>query len=174
MLGTPRSMQISRTTLLHTSQPELWDPALQHRAFVWMYRRCLRSCRLMGAFVNSPLPPVPASSSCAARPLRSADVTPLPRYYEPSRHRLAFGPTSRWMPVIRPILLRRFLGGARTISPVARHALVTVLSLTTPPECRAASVRLRRAMLPSPQTRKLGLRGFLFRGHLAFTSVTAR
>jgi len=45
----------------------------------------------MGAFVNSPLPPVPAPSSCAARPLRSADVTPLPRYYEPSRHRLAFG-----------------------------------------------------------------------------------
>ena len=71
-------------------------------------------------------------------------------------------------------LLHRFLDGARTVSPVARHALVTVLSLTTPTECRAASVRLRRAMLPSPQTRKLGLRGFLFRGHLGFTYVTAR
>jgi len=44
----------------------------------------------MGAFINSPLPPVPAPSPCAARPLRSADVTPLHRYYEPSRHRLAF------------------------------------------------------------------------------------
>ena len=28
-------------------------------------------------------------TSCAARPLRSVGITPLPRYYEPSRHRLA-------------------------------------------------------------------------------------
>ena len=32
-------------------------------------------------------------------------------------------------PVIRPTLLRRFLGGTRTASPVARHFLVTVLPL---------------------------------------------
>ncbi len=32
-------------------------------------------------------------------------------------------------PVIRPILLRRFLDGTRTASPVARHVLVTVLPL---------------------------------------------
>src|SRR5580698_1320352 len=32
-------------------------------------------------------------------------------------------------PVIRPTLLRRFLTGTRRASPVARHALVTVLSL---------------------------------------------
>ena len=32
-------------------------------------------------------------------------------------------------PVIRPTLLRRFLDGTRTASPVARHALVTVLPL---------------------------------------------
>ena|SRR5215468_88288 len=31
-----------------------------------------------------------APTTCAARSLRSADVTPLHRYYEPSRHRLAF------------------------------------------------------------------------------------
>ena len=32
-------------------------------------------------------------------------------------------------PVIRPTLLRRFRGGTRTASPVARHVLVTVLPL---------------------------------------------
>src|SRR5208283_2650808 len=32
-------------------------------------------------------------------------------------------------PVIRPTLLRRFLAGTRRASPVARHVLVTVLSL---------------------------------------------
>ena len=32
-------------------------------------------------------------------------------------------------PVIRPTLLRRFLDGTRTASPVARHVLVTVLPL---------------------------------------------
>ena len=33
------------------------------------------------------------------------------------------------LPVIRPTLLHRFLDGARTVSPVARHVLATVLSL---------------------------------------------
>src|SRR5580698_4525076 len=32
-------------------------------------------------------------------------------------------------PVIRPTLLQRFLAGTRRASPVARHVLVTVLSL---------------------------------------------
>src|SRR5262252_4806272 len=57
------------------------------------------------------------------------------------------------MPVIRPLLLHRFLGGTRTVSPVAQHVLVTVLSLPTPPECHVASVSLRRSMLPSLRTR---------------------
>src|SRR5215813_4437274 len=56
-------------------------------------------------------------------------------------------------------LLHRFLDGARTASPVAQHVLVTVLSQTTPPECRAVSVSLRRVMLPSLDNRKLGLQG---------------
>ena len=55
-------------------------------------------------------------------------------------------------------LLRRFLDGARTVSPVARHVLVTVLSLTTPPECYDASASLRRTILPLPRSRGLGLR----------------
>ena len=38
-----------------------------------------------------------------------------------------------------PDLLHRLLDGTRTVSPVARHALVTVLPLTTPPEWQTAS-----------------------------------
>src|SRR2546422_11437975 len=90
----------------------------------------------------SPLPPVlsenmqnsrapslhghyPASSLLRTRP-------------SPSRLR----PISREDPVIRPTLLRRFRGGTRRGSPVARCVLVTVLSLLTPPECPPASPRL--------------------------------
>jgi hypothetical protein len=37
-----------------------------------------------------------------------------------------------------------------------------VLPLTTPPECRAASASLLHAMLPSLDTRELGLRSLFF------------
>src|SRR5207248_2641015 len=47
-------------------------------------------------------------------------------------------------PVIRPTLLHRLLDRARTVSPVARHALATVLSL---PPCRARSHVLRLPLL---------------------------
>src|SRR6266404_4924283 len=55
-----------------------------------MYSLRLRSCRLTGAFVISPLPPFLIKTACAAGPLRSAGITPLLRYYGPGRHRLAF------------------------------------------------------------------------------------
>src|SRR5215470_19586603 len=45
----------------------------------------------MGAFIISPLPPVLAKTCCAARLLRSTGITPLLRYSEPNRHRLAVG-----------------------------------------------------------------------------------
>src|SRR5215471_6754932 len=70
------------------------------------------------------------------------------------------------LPVIRPTLLHRFLDGARTVSPVARHVLATVLSLPPrrsdmPPRSVCAHV-----MLPSPDQRGLGLRIIFFgRGH---------
>src|SRR3989442_401591 len=65
-------------------------------------------------------------------------VTPLRRCSGPSRHRLAFSrfPGSAGYTTD---LLHRLLDGTRTVSPVARHALVTVLPLTTPPEWQAAS-----------------------------------
>src|SRR3954447_11843887 len=55
-----------------------------------MYSLRLRSCRLMGAFVISPLPPLLNQTRYAARPLGSASITPPLRYYGPSRRRLAF------------------------------------------------------------------------------------
>src|ERR1700757_5326927 len=59
-------------------------------AFALTYRLLLRSCKPMGAFVISPLPPVLLEPLQTAGPLRSTDITPLPRYYEPLRDPLVF------------------------------------------------------------------------------------
>src|ERR1700730_5747405 len=61
-------------------------------------------------------------------------------------------------PVIRLTCSTDFRDGTRTVSPVARHVLVTVLPLTTPPEWQAVSVSPQPVMLPSPRSRGLGLR----------------
>lgn len=65
-------------------------------------------------------------------------------------------------PVMRSTLLRRFLDGTRTASPVAWHVLVTVLSL--PPRQRDVPHQIvwRHILLPSSDTRKLGLLGLFF------------
>ena len=70
-------------------------------------------------------------------------------------------------PVMRSTLLRRFLDGTRTASPVAWHVLVTVLSL--PPRQRDVPHQIvwRHILLPSSDTRKRGLWGLFFcRGYL--------
>ena len=60
-------------------------------AFLLPYSRPdLRSCRLLDAFIIRPCLTVLTTTSCAARSLRSTGVTPLPSYYRPSRHPLAF------------------------------------------------------------------------------------
>ena len=60
-------------------------------AFLLPYSRPdLRSCRLLDAFIIRPCLTVLTTTSCAARPLHSTGVTPLPSYYGPSRHPLAF------------------------------------------------------------------------------------
>jgi hypothetical protein len=59
-------------------------------AFALTYILRLRSCRVMGEFVISPLLSLSTKSLCAAGPPRSTGVTPLQRYYGPSRHRLVF------------------------------------------------------------------------------------
>lgn len=92
---------------------------------------------------------------------RSTGITPLPRYYGPIRHPLAFDrfPGS---PVIRPTFLRRFLAGARRASPVALCLLAIVPTSATPPVCLSASARLRKNMLPSQSVQLLGLRISIF------------
>ena len=116
----------------------------------------------MGAFLISPLPPLLLEPLQTAGLLRSTGVTPFPRYYRPSRFPLA----DHRLPGVAGYtasLLRRFLDGTRRVFPVAQHDLVTVLSLPTPPKCFAASVLLRRPMLPSPESCQPSLDA-----HLAF------
>ena len=58
--------------------------------FALTYSLGRRSCRSIGAFIISPLPPMLTKTTCAVRSLRSTGVTRLHHYYEPRRHRLVF------------------------------------------------------------------------------------
>src|SRR5664280_497437 len=73
---------------------QTWTYSPQKRqdgsAFALTYRLLLRSCKLMGAFVISPLPPFLLEPLQTAGSLCSTDITPLPRYYRPGRIPLAF------------------------------------------------------------------------------------
>ena len=60
-------------------------------------------------------------------------------------------------PVIRPTLLHRFLDGTRTVSPVARHVLVTVLPL--PPRRSDLS---RRSVCDMPWSLRPTIKGSAF------------
>src|SRR5262245_2724435 len=59
-------------------------------AFALTYSLRLRSCKSMDAFIISSLPSRLKETLQTAGPPRSTDVTPLPRYYGPDRHPLAF------------------------------------------------------------------------------------
>src|ERR1700693_5490926 len=62
---------------------------------------------------------------CSRAPLLRGHYPASPRPAATVSPSIAFPVSS----VIRPTLLHRFLDGARTVSPVARHVLVTVLPL---------------------------------------------
>ena len=66
--------------------------------------------------------------------------------------------------VIESTLLQRFLSGTRRASPVARHVLVTVLSLPPRWSGLAVSISFRLTMLPSPYGCGLGLQSFSLSG----------
>src|SRR5262249_32472026 len=76
-------------------------------------------------------------------------------------------------PVIRPPLPRRFRGGTRRVSPLARRVLVTVPSLAPRRRGAAASARLRRSLLPSRRKHALSLRGLAL-SRLPLRSLTLR
>src|SRR5882672_7748175 len=74
-----------RVSILQT-----WTYSPQNRqdgsAFALTYILRLRSCKSMDAFVISSLPSPMLETLQMAGPLRSADITPLHRYYGPSRY----------------------------------------------------------------------------------------
>src|SRR5262245_2787244 len=117
----------------------------------------------MGAFIISPLPSFLMQASCAARFLRSTNVTPLHRYCEPSRRRLVVHPFPGSNRLSDVPASADFSVGTRTVSPVARLALVIVPSL--PPRRSDASLFGQFddfIILPSPPHKGLGLRNLKF------------
>ena len=95
--------------------------------------------------------------------LRSTGITPLPRYYEPVLHPLAFRPLPRdtgYRAYLAPPLSRRDEEGFSSCSACPGHRAVA----PTPPECPAASATLRRVMRPSPSACGLGLRDLVLSG----------
>src|SRR5260370_29856981 len=89
-------------------------------AFALTYRLLLRSCKLMGAFLISPLPPVLLEPLQTAGPLRSTDVTPLPRYHRPSRI---------------PLAVHRLPGASSADFSTGRGGFLQLLSMTLSPCC---------------------------------------
>ena len=92
--GAPSLFLAIRYASRSVSILQTWTYSPQKRqadsAFAWTYRLLLRSCRLMGVFVISPLPPMLLESLHTARSLRSIRITRLRRYCGPLRHPLAF------------------------------------------------------------------------------------
>src|SRR5450755_1248560 len=127
-------------------------------AFALTYRLLLRSCKLMGVFVISPLPSWLLEPLQTAGLLRSTDITPLLRYYEPIRHPLAV-PRFPGFCRLYGSLLRRFRRGARRASPVAWYILVIVLSLLPRQSVSPHRSDCDDSMLPSLHYRELGLWG---------------
>src|SRR6516165_4652758 len=99
----------------------------------------------------------------SAGPLRSTDVTPLRRSYQPLRHPLVFGRlpgVAGYTAYLAPPLSRRDEEGFSSCSMCPGHRAVA----PTPPEGPAASAALRRSLLPSPSGWGLGLRVFALSG----------
>src|SRR5271166_2591923 len=161
-----------RVSILHT-----WTYRPQKRqdgsAFALTYILRLRSCKSMDAFVISSLPSLrrrlckwqgPFAPRTLLRFIATADPAAT---LSPS----ADFPVS---PVIRPTLLRRFLAGTRRASPVAWHALVTVLSLPPRRGDQSCQSVFGWSCCLHPTVAGSALGATHFRGHNAFTFVTAR
>src|SRR6266481_3093625 len=142
-------------------------------AFALTYILRLRYCKSMDAFVISSLPPL-----CRRRYKWQGPFAPrtLLRFIASTDPSAALSSSADFpgLPVIRPTLLRRFLVGTRRVSPVAQHVLVTVLSL--PPRRGEQPYRsvfgCSCGLRPPVEGSALG--DTHFRGHNAFTFVTAR
>ena len=114
----------------------------------------------------------PLGKCCYGLQLRSAGITPLPRYSGPLRHPLVCHPLPRstgYRTAHAPPLSRRDEEGFSSCStrPCPRAVALT------PPEWSAAPASLRRPMLPSPSHHGLGLRSFAL-SRLPVRSLTLR
>ena len=148
--ATPYSTVSSRSPRIAawSSQPSPW--------------RISSAAGLAGCWVRlsaHPCLPCCQRNCRAAGPHRSGGITHLPRYRGPLRHPLAFRPLPRctgYRAYLAPPLSRRDEEGFSSCLTRPGHRAVAL----TPPEWLAASVRLRRSMLPSPYGSGLGLWGF--------------
>ncbi len=143
-------------------------------AFALTYSLRRRSCRSIGAFIISPLPPMLTKTSCAVRLLRSTGVTRLHHYYGPRRHRLVFDRfpgIAGYTTYLAPPISRWDEDGFSSCLACPCHRAVP----TTPPKGCASSISLRHLMLPSPPYNGLGLRVLnCDEATTWFTRVTAR
>ena len=118
----------------------------------------------MGIFIIPPLPPIIGEEGMNSRapllPGRYPGSSLIRTHPPPSCLSVHFP----LFTVIESTLLQEFLPGTRRASPVARYALVTVLSLPPRRSELAVSISFRLIMLPSPYGCRLGLRGLSLSG----------
>src|ERR1700692_3789090 len=162
-----------RVSILQT-----WTYSPQNRqdgsAFALTYILRLRSCKSMDAFVISSLPSPMLETLQMAGPLGSADITPLLRYYGPSRPPLVFGRLPGFAgstASLAPTISRRDEEGFSSCLACPCHRAVA----STPPRqrCRIGQISaphvafaLRLRARPSVS--------LIFEATFAFTVVTAR
>src|SRR5215467_5377944 len=143
--GAPSFFLASAYASRSVSILQTWTYKPQKRqdvsAFALTYSLRLRSCKSMDAFVISSLPSRLKETLQTAGSPRSTDVTPLPRYYGPIRHPLAFDrlPGSAGYTIyLAPVISHRDEEGFTIYSACPCHRAVA----STPPrwECRVGQI----------------------------------
>jgi hypothetical protein len=128
----------------------------------------------MGAFLRAPLPPVLVEELRAAGFLCSTGITPLPRYYEPIRHPLVVGrlPGGAGYTAYPASALsgRDEEGFSSCLMCPGRRAVANHPAGATRRVNRSATSRAAFALTVAGSASG----ATHFRGHLAFTFVTAR
>jgi hypothetical protein len=127
-----------------------WVPLSFHPCLPFCWSRC----KQQGLFAPRALPCFSATTD------PSATLSSFHRFPGVTGYTASFAP---------PISQRDEEGFSSCLAHPCHRAVAI-----TPPECLAASVSLRRSMLPSPHVARLGLWGFRFEAISAFTFVTAR
>ena len=161
---TPRGYGTSRSgSAFGTEGQSLLHLVRPRSAFARAYIPSLRSCRSRAPLSSRPCLPLTVEECHQQGRFAPRTLLRFVATTSPSAT-LSSSADFPGSPVIRPTWLRRFRGGTRRASPVARRVLVTVLSLPPRRRSPAASASLRRALLPSPSGCGLGLRGFALSG----------